>query len=216
MARLSQLTHGWHDGAPVRPGNVKPLNTAILALGVLFLGILLPRTDAWSQAVPLKPGAPLPRPVEPPAATTAAWQLEWKDLLPPGERDKATLSPPAPLHDYLLGEDGPAATQPMNFSVNEALDGRLVRIPGFIVPLDIDEEGRVTEMFLVPFFGACIHVPPPPPNQIVHVTLAKPLPLDAMDAAFWITGRLAVAKRKTRLGTSAYSVKDATSEEYRF
>jgi len=183
---------------------------------MLLLGTARPGADAWSQPVPLTPGAPLPRPVATPAAPAAALQLEWKDLLPPGERDKATLSPPTALHDYLLGEDGPAATQPMNFSVNEALNGRLIRIPGFIVPLEIDAEGRVTEMFLVPFFGACIHVPPPPPNQIVHVTLAKPLPLDSMDAAFWITGRLAVAKRKTRLGTSAYSVAGALVEEYKF
>jgi len=183
---------------------------------MLLLGAARPGADAWSQPVPLTPGAPLPRPVATPAAPAAALQLEWKDLLPPGERDKATLSPPTALHDYLLGEDGPAATQPMNFSVNEALNGRLIRIPGFIVPLEIDPEGRVTEMFLVPFFGACIHVPPPPPNQIVHVTLAKALPLDSMYDAFWITGRLAVAKLKTRLGVSAYSVRDATSEEYRF
>lgn len=177
---------------------MKHRKSVILTLAVLLLGPVRPGADAWSQAA------------------AAALQLEWKDLLPPGERDKATLAPPTALHDYLLGEDSPAATQPMNFSVNETLDGRLVRIPGFIVPLEIDEEGRVTEMFLVPFFGACIHVPPPPPNQIVHVTLAKPLPIDSMDAAFWITGRLAVAKRKTRLGVSAYSVAGARVEEYRF
>jgi len=170
---------------------VKHRKSVILALGVLLLGTVRPGPEAWSQAAPLTPGAPLPRPVATPATAAAALQLVWKDLLPPGERDTATLAPPTALHDYLLCEDSPAAAQPMNSSVDEALDGRLVRIPGFIVP-------------------------PPPPNQIVHVTLAKPLPIDSMDAAFWITGRLAVAKRRTLLDVSAYSVTGTRAEDYRF
>jgi hypothetical protein len=171
---------------------------------------------AGAQAPPLKPGAPLPRAVDAPSRATPALQLEWKDLLPADERDQASLSPPTPLHDYLLGEDGPAARQPTNSRVNPALDGRLVRLPGFIVPLEIDAEGRVTEMFLVPYFGACIHVPPPAPNQIVYVVLAEPLPLDSMNDAFWVTGRMKATSRSTRLGISAYVVSDATTEKYKF
>ena len=182
---------------------------------MLLLGTARPGADAWSQPVPLTPGAPLPRPVATPAAPAAALQLEWKDLLPPGERDKATLSPPTALHDYLLGEDGPAATQPMNFSVNEALNGRLIRIPGFIVPLEIDPEGRVTEMFLVPFFGACIHVPPPPANQIVHVVSPKPVPNAATMDAVWVSGKLALSATATAMGRSSYRLTAATVEAYR-
>jgi hypothetical protein len=143
-------------------------------------------------------------------------QIEWQDLLPPSERGSSTLVPPTPLHDYLLGESTPPPDQPMNFSVNEELADRLIRLPGFIVPLEIDRQGRVTELFLVPFYGACIHVPPPPPNQIVHVTMAEPLLLESMDAAYWITGRMRIATRKTRLGTSAYTVHEALSEAYDF
>jgi hypothetical protein len=178
--------------------------------------LLLGSAAAGAQPAPLAPGAPLPRAVETPRSASPALQLEWKDLLPADERDQASLAPPAPLHDYLLGEDGPAARQPTNSRVNAALDGRTVRLPGFIVPLEIDAEGRVTEMFLVPFFGACIHVPPPAPNQIVYVVLAEPLELGSMSDAYWVTGRMQASSRSTRLGRSAYVVNGATTEMYRF
>lgn len=51
-----------------------------------------------------------------------------------------------------------------------ALDRKTVAIPGFMVPLE-DDADQVTEFLLVPFAGACIHVPPPPPNQMVFVKL---------------------------------------------
>ena len=164
---------------------------------------------------PLVPGTALPRATETPKGG-AALQLEWKDLLPADERDGASLAPPAALHDYLLGEDGPAALQPTNARVNPDLDGRTVRLPGFIVPLEIDAEGRVTEMFLVPFFGACIHVPPPAPNQIVYVALATPLPLDSMSDAYWVTGVMSASNRSTRLAKSAYAISGARTEKYSF
>jgi hypothetical protein len=52
------------------------------------------------------------------------------------------------------------------------LNGQLVRVPGFMVPLE-DWEQKVSEFILVPYFGACIHVPPPPPNQMAHVLMTK-------------------------------------------
>ena len=57
-------------------------------------------------------------------------------------------------------------------AVVHELNGKRVRIPGYLLPLEV-EDTRVTEFFLVPYVGACIHVPPPPPNQIVHVKLAE-------------------------------------------
>ena len=95
------------------------------------------------------------------AATPRMLQVDpdWDLLLPPN-RGAERPEPPAPIHNY-LGEDAPAATQRGSAAVNPILDGRMVRIPGFIVPLDEDSEGRVTDFFLVPYVGACIHVPPP-------------------------------------------------------
>ena len=101
-------------------------------------------------------------------------ELQWSDLIPPGAPPPP---PPVALHDLsqladaLEAEAGPAAMQQSPAApVVEALDGVQVKLPGYIVPLDMSEEGRVTEFLLVPYFGACIHVPPPPSNQIVHAT----------------------------------------------
>jgi hypothetical protein len=74
-----------------------------------------------------------------------------------------------------------------------------------VVPLDFESE-KVDEFFLVPFFGACIHVPPPPPNQIVMVRLKEPLEgLGAMEVV-WVFGKIKVDKVKTEIGNSGYSL----------
>jgi len=72
-----------------------------------------------------------------------------------------------------------------------SLDGTLIRMPGYALPLEFSGRG-VTEFLLVPYVGACIHVPPPPPNQIVHVKLGESFqPTDLYDPV-WITGRITV------------------------
>lgn len=55
-------------------------------------------------------------------------------------------------------------------SINTRLNGKYVSLPGYLLPLEVDGN-RISEFLLVPFVGACIHVPPPPPNQIVHGTI---------------------------------------------
>lgn len=83
-------------------------------------------------------------------------------------------------------------------AINTELNGKYVSIPGYLLPLQINDN-RVSEFLLVPFVGACIHVPPPPPNQIVQGTIDKAIRYD-MDDLFkpiWITGTLQ-AKAITR------------------
>jgi uncharacterized protein len=145
-----------------------------------------------------------------------AKQLDWIDLLPDDERGNYDLAPPPPSHDYLSGEGGLAAQQRMNFKVNQALEGAEIRIPGFIVPLELDDKGLVTEFFLVPYFGACIHVPPPPPNQMVYVVMARGLSLDSMYSAYWISGKMSTRSKSTRLGAAAYTLSGTAVEEYKF
>ena len=74
-------------------------------------------------------------------------------------------------------------------SVVEALNGQQVRIPGYFLPLELSDT-KVTEFLLVPYIGACIHVPPPPPNQIVHVrTLQKKgYSSKSLYEPVWVTG----------------------------
>jgi len=75
--------------------------------------------------------------------------------------------------------------------VVSALDGKAVRLPGYALPLEHADMG-VKEMLLVPYLGACIHVPPPPANQTVYVTLAAPYKVGELWEPVWITGRMKV------------------------
>jgi hypothetical protein len=96
-----------------------------------------------------------------------------------------------------------------NAPVNNAIVGKLVRIPGFVVPLEDSKDG-LKEFLLVPYFGACIHSPPPPSNQIVHVlprSAAKGV--RSMDAV-WITGTMATVRTDSYMGAASYRI-EATS-----
>jgi uncharacterized protein len=108
-------------------------------------------------------------------------------------------------------------------AVNPALDGQIVRIPGYLLPLEYTGK-KVTEFLLVPWVGACIHTPPPPPNQIVHVRSDKPFEMTAgLFAPVWVTGQLAAASAKKSLyfldGASdidvGYSLKATEVEAYK-
>lgn len=94
------------------------------------------------------------------------------------------------------------------------LNGALVRIPGFVVPLD-DEAEFVSEFLLVPYFGACIHVPPPPPNQIVHVKMA---PGKKTGFDFWrpllVQGQLTIARVESPYGEVSYQLTGLHTEPY--
>lgn len=150
-------------------------------------------------------------------AQSAPRQIDWIELVPADQRASFDPAPPAPAHDYLLGEEGGlAAQQSLDYRVNRELEGQEIRIPGFVVPLELDDAGNVTEFFLVPYFGACIHVPPPAPNQILYVRMPQGLELKSMYSAYWISGRMSVQARTTRLGAAAYTLTASASEEYRY
>lgn len=86
-----------------------------------------------------------------------------------------------------------------------AMDGKAVRLPGYVVPLEEAKEG-IREFLLVPYFGACIHTPPPPANQIVHVRSQAAIKgLRTMDAV-WVSGTLQLERSKTDMGASGYTM----------
>lgn len=93
------------------------------------------------------------------------------------------------------------------------MDGQMIRIPGFVVPL-VEEGLKVTEFFLVPYFGACIHVPPPPSNQMLHVTFEPGTNVENLYDAIWITGKLSVMRVAHDLGTAGYKVEAFMIEPY--
>lgn len=134
--------------------------------------------------------------------------LKWEDMVP---ADAPPLPAPAPLHnlnqlaDILAEESGPAAEQQHpNAPVVPELDGLRVKLPGYIVPLTIDDNSRITEFLLVPYFGACIHVPPPPSNQIVYVTSEGGVALGDMWQPYWIEGTLSVESFSSDMGDTGY------------
>lgn len=141
--------------------------------------------------------------------------LDWKELLPEGERAHFTAVAPPPVHDY-RGEGGPPAVQVQDFNVNKSLEGATVRLPGFIVPLEAARRGNVSEFLLVPYFGSCIHVPPPPPNQIVYVHTGKRAAVESIYDAYWITGKLHLQSKTTRLGSTAYELNAEKIEVYKY
>ena len=156
--------------------------------------------------------------------------IEWTDLIPPEVLD-VLMNPP----DYVTEiEDGSAEDQIGNqmksaiaaatddayqqalssTEVNQSFDGTLVRLPGFVVPLEFDDAQVVTQFFLVPYFGACLHMPPPPPNQIVLVDFPQGMQMKALYDPVWILGEMSTDLRETDLATAAYSMSMVGMEPY--
>ncbi len=99
-----------------------------------------------------------------------------------------------------------------NAPTRSELDGSRIRLPGYVVPLE-QAHGTVKEFLLVPYVGACIHSPPPPANQIVHVVLAVPKPLRTMDAV-WSSGTLRTRRQDSQWGASGYTLEGDAVEPY--
>ncbi|MFB8829926.1 DUF3299 domain-containing protein [Azotobacter sp. CWF10] len=142
--------------------------------------------------------------------------LAWTEMIPEGMPSAPESQ--TPMHqgqgdDGLADESGPPAAQASPTApVVKALDGQLVRLPGYLVPLETASDGRVREFLLVPYFGACIHVPPPPSNQIVHVHNEPGVQLDVLYQPYWVEGRLQVEHTSSELAEAGYRM--ATSKVY--
>ncbi len=153
-----------------------------------------------------------------PMAKSAYLEISWEDLLPPG------WDPAAAFRGLDLGAlrdsdqravDALAQVQALwnNAPLNETLNKTRIRIAGFIVP--IERRGMfIDEFLLVPYFGACIHTPPPPANQIIHVRPAQPVQGVAMDAV-WISGELETRRVDTSVGYAGYRIKADLVEPYK-
>jgi hypothetical protein len=90
------------------------------------------------------------------------------------------------------------------------MNGKKIRLGGYPVPLETDNAGRSTLFFLVPYPGACIHVPPPPPNQLVLVRYPKGITLDDIYEPLWVNGTLKIESVSNDLADAAYAL-DASS-----
>lgn len=145
--------------------------------------------------------------------------LEWDDLIPPewqpeklfADYDIDTLDDEDPRADELFEK---LKTLWAEAPVVAKLDGQLVRLPGFVVPLDWEAE-EAAQFLLVPYFGACIHVPPPPQNQTVLVVTPPDAPFrGGLFETVWVEGRLRVDRFSSELGDAGYRIESAKLEPY--
>jgi hypothetical protein len=141
------------------------------------------------------------------AAAQAPREIDWLELMPP--EDLAALQAMGEIDHGGMGENAPAP--PPNDAMTSTktvptMNGARGKIPGYVVPVAFDDKGRITELFLVPYFGACIHMPPPPPNQIIHIKPKSPLPAGNIWDAYWAVGTVRIAMTENDMALSAYSM----------
>jgi uncharacterized protein len=149
-------------------------------------------------------------------------QLKWADLIPktmpaaPALKSKTFFGgsvpvtdagpPPPPLPEgkfmsvkrHQPGDDRPPA-------IVTELNGQSVSIGGYIVPLDF-ESTTIKEFLLVPFVGACIHVPPPPANQIIYVKTDKGIEIGGQFDPVTVTGKINTTVAFTGLADAGYTL----------
>ncbi|QFU09075.1 hypothetical protein PARPLA_01790 [Rhodobacteraceae bacterium THAF1] len=147
-----------------------------------------------------------------PARSEEIVDLDWKDLLP---KDAAASAIPNTLRGVLPHDEADlAAQQPMSAGVRTDWNGQTVRMNGFIVPVDYSGTG-VTAFILVPYVGACVHVPPPPANQLVFVTTSRPWESDGLFEPVTVTGMFGTASTSTQLADIGYALSADRIQNYR-
>ena len=137
-------------------------------------------------------------------------ELQWDSMMPADWNPDASLKA---LNLSDLQDNDPRAEKALaqmkkmwsQAPVDSALDGKMVRIAGFAVPLE-QSDSLVSEMLLVPYFGACIHTPPPPSNQVIHIKFKEPQEAVGAMQAYWVWGQLKVERFSSTMGDAAYQM----------
>lgn len=153
-----------------------------------------------------------------PSGSVAYRETKWEELVP---KDWDPLKDLRQLDFGGLNDADPRASRVLDrmreiwdqAPVNPALDGAAIKLPGFVVPLEQTKSG-LREFLLVPYFGACIHVPPPPANQIIHVLSDKPIKGVHAMTAVWVSGTLKTVRANSIMGMSGYRMEANAVERY--
>lgn len=207
---IAWALHGCSEESAV-PANLSPLPKANLSVTATDEELAMPLNTPISavKKAELEPG-------NTGNADTAFEELEWDDLMPKDYRIEELL---AEINAGNISDDDPRIDEAMakvkemfaKAPVVEELNNKMVKLPGFVVPLDLENE-KITDFLLVPYFGACIHVPPPPANQTVFVT-GKQSRFKLYDTV-WVKGRLLIERSENELGDSGYSIQATSVEPY--
>ena len=128
-------------------------------------------------------------------------EIDWLELMPPEEIELLEKMQDSIDHSGMMSMEqvGSSATV-------LAMDGTRGKMVGYIVPISISSRNEILEFFLVPYFGACIHVPPPPPNQIIHVKPAQPMPMIEIWDPYWVEGTLRIRKIENTMASASYAI----------
>jgi hypothetical protein len=139
-------------------------------------------------------------------------ETTWDDLVPVWWQPEKIFDD---MNISSLDDDDPRVKKAMEIfmkewqksPVNREIDGLRIKLPGYVAPLDWEDETKLSEFLLVPYFGACIHAPPPPPNQIVHIKTKKPIKdILSMDTV-WVYGVIRVETSDSgSMGVSGYGM----------
>lgn len=183
---------------------------------LLFSALLLACQPAEQSAEPPTTAAENASPAA--SAEGAALELNWEDLIPPGYEEELLVSQ---MQLAELDDLDPRAIELMKklreqlaaAPVVPALDNSLVKIPGFVVPL-VSDGDQLKQFLLVPYYGACIHEPPPPANQTLLVDVPQGTRIRAAFDTVWVTGRLKVVKSDTDLAVAGYQLTATQVETY--
>jgi hypothetical protein len=174
---------------------------------------------AWLAALPVLAQVAPPKPATALSSSASEFrQAQWEELVPKGWDPFARFKG---MNLGMLSDSSPRVLQLMrelrealdNAPTVAALDGAAVKLPGYVVPLE-EVKGELKEFLLVPYFGACIHTPPPPANQIIHVVAAKPVKGIRSMEAVWVSGTLKTLRGDSVMGTSGYRMEAVAVDRY--
>ncbi len=152
-------------------------------------------------------------------AKSGVIELDWDALIP------ADWRPDKLMEEYNannLSDDDPRAKELMEklkkfwkeAPVVHDYDGKTIKLPGFVVPLEMDAK-TIQEFLLVPYYGACIHTPPPPANQTVRVLTDEDHAYQGkLFDTVWVTGTIKVEKLSSELGEAGYRIEARKVEPY--
>lgn len=159
-------------------------------------------------------------PAKPAAKAADAFkEVSWDDLVPPNWDPMKSFRA---LNLDSLPDSDPRATAALDklreewdkAPIRVDMNNSRIRIPGFVIPLERQKD-RLIEFLVVPYYGACIHTPPPPSNQIIHAMHTQGVTgFQTMDAV-WVSGTLETTASNTEYGNAGYRMRVQRVEPYK-
>ena len=171
-----------------------------------------PGTLRADELIPLNQPITHYTPAPAKAGALQAREIEWLDLMSSADRKRLEQEAGLVNHDGAEGSfaQGMKSRQASGFSAVHTYDHQRIKVAGYFVPLEETDAGELLEILFVPYYGACIHVPPPPANQIIYAKLQAPSTETSMFEAYWLEGTLVAEPHNNDIADTVYSMQDAT------